>query len=134
MDSQRIITEANKWVGTRWHHQGRSRAGVDCIGLLVCVARGLGLPVMDETDYSHQPDGHRLQAALDNHMLRIAAPEPGAVLLMKFTTNPQHVAIMADKSEIIHAYGHARRVVRHQLDATWAGRVVCCYRFPGVQT
>ena len=127
-----VIAVASRYIGTRWHHQGRSRAGVDCIGLMVLVAQDLGLPVFDETDYSHQPDGQRLQAALAAHLTPIAEPEPGAVLLMRFETHPQHVALMADGGDIIHAYALTRRVVRHRLDALWRSRIVAAYRFPGV--
>jgi cell wall-associated NlpC family hydrolase len=129
---ERIIAAASAYVGTRWHHQGRSTAGVDCIGLLVLTARDLGLPVADETGYSRQPSGHQLQAALAAHLTPIAEPEPGAVLLMRFDRDPQHVALMADGGDIIHAYATARRVVRHRLDDTWARRIVAVYRFHGV--
>lgn len=127
-----VIAVAGRYIGTRWHHQGRSRAGVDCIGLLVLVAQDLGLPVLDQTDYSHQPDGQRLQAALAEHLQPIDTPEPGAVLLMRFQQLPQHVALMADSGDIIHAYAHARRVVRHRLNDLWRSRIVRAYRFPGV--
>lgn len=127
-----IISAASAYLGTRWHHQGRSRAGLDCIGLMVCTARDLGMTVLDETGYSRQPDGRQLKAALDAHLLRIDAPEPGAVLLMRFEQHPQHVALMADGGDIIHAYAGARKVVRHRLDDLWAGRIVAVYRFPGV--
>ncbi len=129
---QRIISAASAYLGTRWHHQGRSTAGVDCIGLLVLTARDLGLTVLDETGYSRQPDGRQLQAALEKHLQPIAEPEPGAVLLMRFEREPQHVALMADGGDIIHAYAMARKVVRHRLDAIWSRRIVAVYRFPGV--
>jgi len=130
--AQTIITAASAYLGTRWHHQGRSTAGLDCIGLLVRVAQDVGMPVMDETGYARQPDGKQLQSALERYLERIAEPEPGAVLLMRFERDPQHVALMADGGDIIHAYATARKVVRHRLDDIWARRIVAVYRFPGL--
>ena len=137
-----ILAEATEWMGTRWMHQ-QSVKGVacDCIGLVRGVAGVLGLlppdfermpEVAQYHGYSRQPDGRKLQAALDTYLERIAEPEPGAVLLMRFEQNPQHVAIMADGGDIIHAYATARKVVRHRLDDLWARRIVAVYRFPGV--
>lgn len=127
-----IIAAAESYLGTRWHHQGRSRAGVDCIGLLVCVARDLGMTVNDSTGYSRQPDGRQLRAAVEAHLVQVAEPQPADVLLMRFEREPQHVALMADGGDIIHAYAGARKVVRHRLDELWAGRIVAVYRFRGL--
>lgn len=128
-----IIGAASAYLGTRWHHQGRSTAGVDCLGLIVLTAQDCGLSVRDQFGYPRQPDGQQLQAELDAQLQRIAEPEPGAVLLMRFEREPQHVAIMADGGDIIHAYATARKVVRHRLDELWTRRIVAVYRFPGVQ-
>lgn len=132
MTPQTIITAASAYLGTRWHHQGRSTAGVDCLGLIVLTARDCGIAVQDRFAYSRQPDGHYLRAELDAQLEQIAEPQPGAVLMMRFEREPQHVAIMADGGDMIHAYAMARKVVRHRLDSIWMSRIVACYRFPGV--
>ena len=132
LTAQTIITAATAYIGTRWHHQGRSTAGMDCLGLVVLTARDCGIEVADQFGYARQPDGHLLRAELEKQLERIAEPEPGAVLLMRFEQNPQHVALMADGGDIIHAYATARKVVRHRLDDLWARRIVAVYRFPGV--
>ena len=129
---QTLIAAASAYIGTRWHHQGRSTAGLDCLGLIVRTAQDCGIPVVDQFGYSRQPDGKQLKAELDAQLICIAEPEPGAVLLMRFEANPQHVALMADGGDIIHAYATARKVVRHRLDDIWARRIVAVYRFPDV--
>lgn len=126
-----VIAEARAWAGTRWHHQGRSRAGVDCVGLVIKVAHALGLSAFDIADYARQPDPAMMRALLAEHMEPIAKPEPGDVLLMRFEKEPQHVAIMTDRG-IIHAYAQARKVVEHRLDSLWRGRIVGAYRFKGL--
>ena len=36
---QDVVAEARRWLGTPWRHQARLRGvGVDCGGLVVCVA------------------------------------------------------------------------------------------------
>jgi cell wall-associated NlpC family hydrolase len=42
-----IIAAARSWLGVPWRHQGRTRQGVDCAGLVVLVGRGLGLDDYD---------------------------------------------------------------------------------------
>jgi cell wall-associated NlpC family hydrolase len=34
-----IVSAARSWLGVPWRHQGRTRQGVDCAGLVVLVGR-----------------------------------------------------------------------------------------------
>jgi cell wall-associated NlpC family hydrolase len=126
-----VIAEAKRWKGVRWHHQGRSRAGVDCIGLVIKVAHALGLSGFDIADYSRQPNPAMMRGLLAEHMTPIATPEPGDVVLMRFEREPQHVAILTDAG-MIHAYAQARKVVEHRVDSIWQSRIVGAYRFKGL--
>jgi cell wall-associated NlpC family hydrolase len=128
-----VIAEARRHLQVRWVHQGRSRAGVDCVGLIIKVAHGLGLSTFDIADYSRQPDPVMMRSLLAEHMEAIAAvsAQPGDVLLMRFEREPQHVAIVTDIG-IIHAYAQARKVVEHRLDSVWKSRIVGAYRFKGL--
>lgn len=129
---QDIVDEARKHLGCRWVHQGRSRAGVDCVGLVIKVAHGLGLSTFDIADYSRQPDPAMMRALLAEHMEPASKPQLGDVLLMRFEKEPQHVAIVTDIG-IIHAYAQARRVVEHRLDSVWKSRIVGAYAFKGIE-
>ena len=41
-----VVREAKTWLGTPFHHQGRLKGvGVDCAGVIVCVAKELKLKV-----------------------------------------------------------------------------------------
>jgi cell wall-associated NlpC family hydrolase len=128
---QQIVDEARAYIGCRWHHQGRSRAGVDCVGLVIRVAHGLGLSAFDIADYSRQPDPTMMRSLLAQHMEPVGQPQIGDVLLMKFEREPQHVAIVTNQG-IIHAYAQARRVVEHRLDSLWKSRIVGAYQFKGI--
>lgn len=129
-----IVAEARQWLGVRWHHQGRNRAGIDCIGLAIEVAHAFGLSRFDITDYSRQPDPVMMRALLAEHMdaIAVASALPGDLLLMRFERDPQHVAIMTDTG-IIHAYAQARKVVEHRLDSQWKARIVGAYRYKGIE-
>ena len=136
-----IVTTARGWIGTRFHHQGRlkksdtHKGGVDCLGLLIGVAKELDLPFTkyDETSYSHYPDIHILRNTLASSMQEIIKEniENGDVLLLSIDNNPQHLAIASDISgtrAIILAYAPARGVVEHILDAWWHDRIVAAFR------
>lgn len=125
---EQIVEAARAYLGVRWRHQGRTAQGMDCLGLIVAVARDLGLPHVDQTDYSRQPDGVRLRQELEAQMDRVETFQPGDVLMMRFDLNPQHVALVTDRG-IIHSYAQARRVVEHGMDDLWRKRVISAYRF-----
>lgn len=129
---RQIVDEARSYIGCRWHHQGRSRAGVDCVGLVVRVSHALGLTDFDTSDYSRQPDPAMMRATLAQYMEPVGRYQLGDVLLMRFEREPQHVAIVTDKG-IIHAYAQARRVVEHRLDSLWKSRIVGAYQFKGIE-
>jgi cell wall-associated NlpC family hydrolase len=129
-----IVAAARRYLGVRWVHQGRTRHGLDCLGLVVTVARDLGLPVQDITDYGRLPDTARLRSELMRQLVRQdgLAMRGGDVLWMRFESNPIHVALATDEHTIIHAYAQRRAVVEHRLDAEWRSRVNMVLSFPGV--
>jgi hypothetical protein len=60
-----VATQARAWIGTPFAHQHRARGvGVDCVGLVIGVARELGLvpSCFDVTGYGSVPDGVALPA------------------------------------------------------------------------
>jgi len=128
---QDIINAARNYLGVRYKHQGRTRFGLDCLGLVVRVAHDLGLTNEDSTDYGTVPDGRRLMREMDARLDIITNAQPGDVLLIRFDKNPQHLAIMTDKG-IIHSYAQVRGVVEHRLDEEWANRIVRSYSFRGI--
>lgn len=142
-----IVACARSWAGTRFHHQGRLKktathgGGVDCLGLLVGVARELALKDRqgrllfqhDEPDYSHYPDTEKLRRKLAALLTEIPQAEMqlGDILLLDTAGSPQHLAIVTDYADgigIIHAYAQARKVVEHALDEYWQGKIVQVYR------
>lgn len=126
-----LIAEARTWVGVPFRHQGRSRAGVDCAGLFVCVARALDIAVpFDRTDYAWEPDD-ALHRTLEAHFERVPSRVPGDILLIHMGGMPRHMALWTGRS-IIHAYTPLDAVVEHRIDDKWARRIAGVYRHPEV--
>jgi cell wall-associated NlpC family hydrolase len=133
-----ICTAARAWIGTRWEHQGRSREGVDCAGLILKVAHELGLTEFDTADYAPQATDETMLALCREHMqaVDLADLRPGDVVVMAFDAN-RHLAFVGDYLygglSLIHAYSQApRRVVEHRFADDWVARVRGCFRFPEV--
>ncbi len=136
-----VVAEARSWIDTPYQHQARMKVvGADCIGLVIGVAKALGLrePEFDVGGYSRTPDGSELRRGCDAQMTPIARSDiaPGHVLLLRFKTEPQHMAIVGDSPEggltMIHAYAAAGKVVEHRLADVWRKRIVQAYALPGV--
>jgi len=127
---EKIISKAREYIGTPFHHQARVKGvGIDCAGLLICVARELGLQHYDVQGYSKVPSGSAFERHLAANLDEISAIEPGCILLMAFDSDPQHVAICTSETSIVHAYFEVRKCVEHDLDAAWRSRIRRIYRY-----
>lgn len=143
-----IINAARSWLGTRFLHQGRlkktqtSRGGVDCLGLLIGIAKelqlvdhkGKALASYDNTSYPHTPDTTKLLGHL--HHLLIPKPitklKKADICLFNINGNPQHLAIITEAhlqtATMIHAYAQARKVIEHELDEHWRQSMVAAFQ------
>ncbi len=137
-----IVATARNWLGVPFLHQGRSQAGVDCVGVLMCVAEQLGMDVVraDRTDYSRLPSGDLLVAVLNKHLLAVdfLDARAGDVALFRLVREPQHVGLLTDYVVggsggagfgLLHCTEDIGKVVEHRLDAVWQRRMVGVWRF-----
>jgi cell wall-associated NlpC family hydrolase len=95
-----IAAEAETWLGVPFRWQGRVKAGCDCKGLLVGVAKACGRPEADSLealagDYSFKVPVTALERGLARLFDRVNERRPGDVLLLKVAGKPQHLAIAA---------------------------------------
>lgn len=127
------INAARATLGTPFAHQGRipGRA-LDCAGVIVVAANVLGFVPEEPNAYSRSPHDAMLESWIERQpfIARVdkASMRAGDVLLMRFGSEPQHLALYADPT-IIHAYQAIGRVVEHRLDDKWRRRIVRVYRF-----
>ena len=128
-----IIAAARAELDTPFVHQGRLPGkALDCAGLAVIVARNW-FDVEEPRAYGRSPHLGLLQQWVEAQSFIEPGPvEAGALLLMRFGTEPQHLAICAGDT-IIHSYSRVGRVVEHNFSPVWRARVVKSYRFAGVE-
>lgn len=137
-----VVAEAKTWLGTKFHHQGYSKAGADCIGLVCGVALALGIQGAQEWKdgpyhaYGRPPQPRFLIETADRFLdradvydLRLAD-----ILVMSFEREPMHFALVSslDPLYVIHSLYGVGRVVEHRIDANWRGRIRMVYRFRGL--
>ena len=125
-----IVRKAREYYGTPFHHQGRMKhIGVDCIGLLVGVAKELGIMSYDSTVYARVPEPGILIQELDSCMdsIPIESALPGDVLVFWMSEGekrPQHIAIKTGPDTMIHTFQHVGRVVEHVIDSRWTPKIL----------
>lgn len=135
MSDQELVNQARTYLGVPFRHRGRSRRAVDCAGLIVCCFKDLGRPVVDLKVYGREPHRDGLRRVVQSNDLELVSGPwlPGDIALMKFVSEPHHLAIFGDYFlgglSLIHSYGEVGRVVEHRLDEVWASRVIEVYRY-----
>lgn len=140
-----VAARARCWIGTPYQHQARLRdVGVDCAGLVIGVARELGLVAedFDITAYPRSPDGRSLLEHCRQWMTEIRRDDmlPGDVIVIRWVKDPQHLGIVGDYLHgglsMIHALSDGTnmrgKVVEHHLDSSHCARFIAAFRMPGV--
>lgn len=133
VEVHRLIAQARTWVGVRWQHQGRSRSGVDCIGLFGAVGRELGVEVDLPSNYTHDPDPKTMLVGLRALFGEIPLKQAtaGDFVTMRYNAKNIHLGLLTDKG-VIHASAYFRAVVEHSLDEEWKRRIEYAFRLPRV--
>lgn len=135
-----IVAAARTWIGVRWQHQGRTRHGIDCIGLPAVVAFELGLiAALPAADYPRRPNGTFLTRFRASGLAEIRPAEAGAGDLVVFTAGTMacHCGIRAamyGRPSIVHAHAAGRRVREELLAEIPAtlGIVTHAFQFPNL--
>jgi NlpC/P60 family putative phage cell wall peptidase len=105
-----VVAEARSWIGTPFHWQASLKGvGCDCKGLIVGVARELGLPEAASlyaaiADYGDVVPVPTLLRGLSETLVRVPEPAPGGIVLMLtgLPRRPQHLGIYTG-DHVIHA-------------------------------
>jgi cell wall-associated NlpC family hydrolase len=119
---------------TRFKHCGRSKFGLDCVGLIRVCLSAVGREVEDRKRYGRSPEDDRLREAMRLHfgMPITDDPRPGDVPLMRWDIRPQHVGLLGDYVHgglsLIHADAMFGAVVEHSFSGDWIARTIEVYR------
>lgn len=143
MKREEVIRVAETWIGTRWVHQASCKgAGTDCIGLIAGVADECGseeahafLCTPEWRRYGRNPQADMMFEMCDRLMDRIPShtAEIADVLMFRQEKHPMHFGFIAPDNQMIHAWAVVRKVVKHQLDATWRAKIIRAYRLRGIE-
>ncbi len=128
-----VMAIARKYVGTPWHHQGRViGVGIDCIGLLVCVAKEMGFQLQDVVGYPLEPNG-----TLDNNLYEqmdavdIIKPASIGMFWTQQKDKAQHIAIFTDYG-LIQAHLGSDNVIETRYTKAWDNRLMQVFDFKEV--
>lgn len=111
MNGAVIVAQARTYVGVPWRHMGRNRAGVDCVGLITCVAYDLGVTDYDTRTYPRTTSQEEMLAPFHAFadIIRPADLRPGDGVVF-VTGGRGHCGIFTGDT-VIHAYVQAGKVV-----------------------
>lgn len=132
LPAERWREYANGVLGTPYLDHGRSRAGWDCWGLIVCAYRdvcGIILPSYDEITWRHHRQAIR---AMANEIVRWQSVQAGEeiagdVLLLR----PCHTCLIIGDGLALHAIPGANTSVIRYGASLWACRIMGIYRYVG---
>ncbi|MGC0052528.1 NlpC/P60 family protein [Brucella pituitosa] len=139
MVAERVLAEAESWIGTPYRH-GASMRGVscDCLGLVRGIWRALygnepEHPRAYAPDWAEAASSDLLMEAAQRHMRsRISGnPQPGDLLIFRWRADvaAKHLGIMTRENRFIHAYeGH--HVMASALVPQWRKRIAGIFIFP----
>lgn len=123
-----FVAEARTWLGVPFLHQGRSRKGVDCIGLFICVGEDTGRvpPNFERNNYGREIDTNELITKIGSYCEQIAQPELGCLMTMSWGQFPRHSALYCGldrhgQPRMLHSFGKKRiyKVVEHGWTGAW---------------
>ena len=133
---QQIVAAANRYVGTPWRRYGRSEFGVDCVGLLICVAKDLNLCSYDNQSYSKE---YKYEDLISNlvkagcNFIPRYKIDIGDILVMAHNSVGVHAAIYCgmEDNRVIHAHIRDKQVMISSF-TKYEKIVTSQYTFPGV--
>ncbi len=96
MTPEQFIAAARKYLGVPWQHQGRTRFGIDCIGLLVCAAQDCGFKVGGPIAYGREPTKTELVSMIRRYCSLVPKSQQqiGDVVIMG--ARESHVGVLTD--------------------------------------
>jgi hypothetical protein len=132
-----IVTEARAWLDVPWEHQGRSRLGVDCVGLVQKVGDKFGAKYVDLSGYSRMSNN----VTFLRHLRKFTKPAPisgnkvGMIGVFRQVVYPCHVGIFSEKNgviQIINSRADRRKVVEEPYEGS-GFELIELLAYPGLE-
>lgn len=124
----RVLEIARSYLGVRYAHLGRDRNGLDCVGLIVVVARELGVEFDDFLGYGRQSKDASMLTHFERVADRVLVSDAaiGDILLLSERRWPGHCGFLGPGT-LVHSSITRRRVVEEPLSSV-PGSVVGAFR------
>jgi len=126
---------ARGYLHVPFFHQGRSRSGLDCVGLVVSALNDCGHSVSDFSAYGRNPYQGQLEdrlCAVLGQPIDKSAMAPGDVVAIDFAGVIRHVGIVGEYPDgglsLIHTCDSVGRVTEHRIDKKWDRRIKKVWR------
>lgn len=126
-----MVSKAREYLSVPYRHCGRDRNSVDCAGLILCAYKDAGVELPPVPTYGRMVKPDFLLKMMNNRFKLIGGinnAELGDVIVLRFSHQPQHLAIFTGNA-IIHSYEKVGKVVEHRLADVWIKRIVGVYRY-----
>lgn len=140
MTREDVQAEARKWLHVPYRQKGRSRTGIDCLGVLVVVGRAFAVP-HEEHEYTDWPNpDHQILRVLGRYLTRLPTTTalPGLVGVFAERRLPGHIGIFTERHGVPHLI-HARLRPGFVLEEPWLQvphaelRLIALFGFPGLE-
>jgi cell wall-associated NlpC family hydrolase len=136
MTRTELLEDVRSWEGVRFRHQGRTKSGVDCIGIFVCLLRDrneLPTDFQQAAVYGRAPNTSEFIDTIRRYCTPIDKVEDACLVAFKWpgAKYPSHAGVI-DGGNMIHAYERVGRVVRHGYREPWLRLTDSIWRLPGV--
>lgn len=118
---QAVCTEAQRWLGTPYHHEAAVLGhGVDCGMLLVRVYNDVGvMAVPDPRPYAQDWNLHRSQEMylgwVDMWCEPTQEPQPGDIVVWRFGRTFSHGGIYVGDGLVLHAWRNVGEVTLTEM-------------------
>lgn len=134
---EQLVQHLRTFLGVKFQHQGRSRHGMDCVGLPLEGCKFLGVPVEDVKAYGREGLPGQLSAIISKYGVRVPVSDrrPGNIGVFwfdRYSKADQHVGVFTDVG-LIHCYMDAGKVVEHSLTGRWIRRLSAVFSYPGLE-
>ena len=119
-------------MGVPFRHQGRTRYGIDCVGLPIVVCQNLGIigANFEITNYGRLPSAELVER-LQSHCQPIPVAVPGSLIVIAWTKIAAHVALCTGGT-MVHAYESVGKVIEHGYRGRWIRLTHSAWALPGV--
>ncbi len=131
-----FIQAARSYLTLPWLHQGRNRAGVDCVGLIIAAAADIGIEIGDSLGYRRTPDPERFVEHIKSVTDPATGSAPGVVALFRERQQPCHAGIFAEREGVltlIHSYAPIGKVMEEPFIHHWPRLLMMTRRIKGLE-